>query len=80
MRDTIEKLTTYNDLLAASGTLVAGLQPTSAPLSLGAEIAFPLDYELRGGKWTLLLTLDNSNPVSIAPFDFKEFSLTSLWG
>lgn len=37
-------------------------------------------YELRGGFWTLIATLQDDAPVRVAPFDAIEFSLADLWG
>ncbi len=84
MSDTAEKLATHEDLLAVPDTLVAEIIPgqrhtplrpgprhTSA--SLGAEIAFPHDYESCEGKGTLLEILDNDQPVSIAPSMPRNF-------
>jgi Uma2 family endonuclease len=36
-------------------------------------------YELRGGKWLLLATLKEDDPVRLPPFDAIEFSLAALW-
>jgi Uma2 family endonuclease len=36
-------------------------------------------YELRAGKWTLLTTLHDGQPVSLPPFDAIEFPLSVLW-
>ena len=36
-------------------------------------------YELRAGKWTLLATLHDDQPVSLPPFDAIEFPLSVLW-
>jgi Uma2 family endonuclease len=36
-------------------------------------------YELRVGKWTLLATLHDDQPVSLPPFDAIEFQLSVLW-
>ena len=35
-------------------------------------------YELRAGKWTLLATLHDDQPVSLPPFDAIEFPLSVL--
>jgi Uma2 family endonuclease len=36
-------------------------------------------YELRSGKWLLLATLKEDDPVRLPPFDAIEFSLAALW-
>jgi len=36
-------------------------------------------FELREGRWTLIATLKDDDPVSIPPFDAVEFSLADLW-
>jgi len=36
-------------------------------------------YELREGRWSLLVTLKDQDPVRVAPFDAIEFSLADLW-
>jgi Uma2 family endonuclease len=36
-------------------------------------------YERQGGRWTLLATLEQDNPVSLPPFDAIEFPLSVLW-
>ena len=36
-------------------------------------------YQLKKGKWVLLVTLDKDKIVSVAPFDATEFSLGDLW-
>ncbi len=37
-------------------------------------------YELHGGHWSLLETIDSDKFVSIAPFQDISFPLSSLWG
>ena len=36
-------------------------------------------YELRGGQWMLLVTLDDDKPVSIVTCDEIEFPVSALW-
>lgn len=36
-------------------------------------------FENQGGRWLLLATLKNDDPVSLPPFDAISFSLASLW-
>ncbi len=36
-------------------------------------------YELDNGRWTLLATLKDDDPVRQSPFDATEFPLDSLW-
>ncbi|MDN5937401.1 MAG: Uma2 family endonuclease [Salinisphaera sp.] len=36
-------------------------------------------YENRDGHWLLLGTLEEDNPVSVAPFDAISFDLSALW-
>jgi Uma2 family endonuclease len=36
-------------------------------------------YERRGGRWLLLVTLNDADKVRVAPFDALEFSLADLW-
>jgi Uma2 family endonuclease len=36
-------------------------------------------YELNGGRWSLITTLKEGDPVSQPPFDAIEFSLSVLW-
>ena len=37
-------------------------------------------YELRDGRWSLVVTLKDDDRVRIPPFDVLEFSLRDLWG
>lgn len=36
-------------------------------------------FELRDGRWSLLATVTDADPVRLAPFDAIEFPLSALW-
>lgn len=36
-------------------------------------------FELREGRWLLIATLKDDDPVAVPPFDAVEFSLADLW-
>ncbi|HZV84314.1 MAG TPA: hypothetical protein VFF48_04930 [Brevundimonas sp.] len=36
-------------------------------------------FELRDGRWSLLATVTDVDPVRLAPFDAIEFPLSALW-
>ena len=37
-------------------------------------------FELQHGRWTLIATLKDNDPVAVPPFDAVTFSLADLWG
>ncbi|MDD2722940.1 MAG: Uma2 family endonuclease [Methylovulum sp.] len=37
-------------------------------------------FELQQGRWTLIATLKDDDPVAVPPFDAVVFSLADLWG